>query len=454
MRTAVLAGLAYSTLTLLVFEYANTSLALHLSALLGGKPGPQTVHVALMLSLVMGFPVAAYYAGVLPIALWLRRQASRRPTPSYQPRVSIIVPVYNGADTLGATLRCLLDQDYPRKLMEVIVVDDGSTDESYSIARYYQQKYNGLLKVLRNPVNLGKPETLTRGVRAARGEVIVFVDDDTLLERTALKRLVSRFADPTVGLVCGRILPANPHGLVGRLQEVEYILAFDVGRSFQEALGVLLVASGAMAAMNSIVAKTLLAVPEDTVAEDFDLTLITWKRGFRVAHEPTATAYTRVPSSWRSLYRQRLRWYYGGLQVLAKHVDLLRLRRGARVARLSIALLAYMLTIEYLLPLLQVIGYILFPLTILATLLLGVDLLGAPLPDFLAAYASSYTLSVLYGSLAVTLPALLASKGAKELPRMLVLALLYHIIFIPLQAVAKLHSLLRFAGGHLVAWGR
>ena len=412
----------------------------------------QPYSLALLFFLLLGGVSLAYYASKIFLRILVMPGEATNPRLSVQ--VSIIIPAYNAENTINRVLRALIEQDYPRDLVEVIVVDDGSSDATYSIARFYADKYP-FIRVVRHRVNLGKARAITNGVLRARGDVIVLLDADTVPEKRAVRRLVSRLVlDDALGAVSGNIAPAGFRGILYWLQRIEYLLGFSIGRFFADKfLGANPVLSGAFSAFRAPILKTiagsLRGVPEDNLAEDFDLTLAVWKKGYRTGYEENAVAYTIVPRSLRDLYRQRIRWYSGGLQVIIKHLRSLGVRRhvSSRIRRL--VLFDTLLT-EYFLPLLHVSGYLLIAAILLAYLF-GLNLLAIPLPLFLAAFISALVAVDVLGALNVVAAFALVC-GARTAIKSVPYALVYVVFYIPFLAVAKVDSIIRILKGVVPSW--
>jgi peptidoglycan/xylan/chitin deacetylase (PgdA/CDA1 family)/GT2 family glycosyltransferase len=241
------------------------------------------------------------------------RRARRRPAVRVLDPVSVIVPAYNEAANIAATVRSLVGSDYPR--LEVIVVDDGSTDGTADLVERL-----GLpgVRVVRQP-NAGKPAALNNGVRYARADLLVLVDGDTVFQRDTLRRLVQGFGDPGVGAVSGNTKVANRRGLLGRWQHLEYVIGFNLDRRAYDVAGCMPTIPGAIGAFRRRVLAEVGGVPSDTLAEDSDLTMAVLRAGWRVVYEEGAIAWTEAPASLRQLYRQRYRWCYGTLQASWKH---------------------------------------------------------------------------------------------------------------------------------------
>ncbi|MCM0676962.1 bifunctional polysaccharide deacetylase/glycosyltransferase family 2 protein [Micromonospora phytophila] len=232
--------------------------------------------------------------------------------------VSVIVPAYNEAANIAATVRSLVASDYPA--LEVIVVDDGSSDDTAGIVE--RLRLRGV-RVIRQ-ANAGKPAALNTGIRAARAELLVLVDGDTVFQPDTVHRLVQGFADPTVGAISGNTKVANRRRLLGRWQHLEYVIGFNLDRRMYDVLECMPTIPGAIGAFRREVLLAVGGVPADTLAEDTDLTMKVLRAGWRVVYEEAAIAWTEAPSSLRQLWRQRYRWCYGTMQAMWKHRHALR----------------------------------------------------------------------------------------------------------------------------------
>ncbi len=230
------------------------------------------------------------------------------------PPVSVVVPAYNEEAGIAATIGSLLDTDYPG-IVEVIVVDDGSTDSTAAIVDSI-----GLpgVHLIRKP-NGGKPSALNAGLFVARSEILVLVDGDTVFQRDTIRHLVAPFADPSVGAVSGNTKVANRGGILGRWQHIEYVIGFNLDRRMFDILQCMPTVPGAIGAFRRSVLAEVGCVPGDTLAEDTDLTMAICRTGARVVYEEKALAWTETPSSLRQLWRQRYRWCYGTMQAMWKH---------------------------------------------------------------------------------------------------------------------------------------
>ncbi|GAA2420487.1 glycosyltransferase [Actinomadura vinacea] len=273
-----------------------------------------------------------------------RRRARRRADP-YLPPVSLIVPAYNEEAGIAATIGSLLDTDYPGPV-EVIVVDDGSTDRTAEIA----SSFTGIpgVRLIGKP-NGGKPSALNTGIAHARADIMVLVDGDTVFQRDTIGNLVAPMADPRVGAVSGNTKVANRGGIIGRWQHIEYVIGFNLDRRLFDVLQCMPTVPGAIGAFRREALASVGGVPGDTLAEDTDLTMAVCRAGWRVVYEETALAWTEAPATLRQLWRQRYRWCYGTLQAMWKHRRAL-VERGAS-GRFGRRCLSYLSLFQVVLPL-------------------------------------------------------------------------------------------------------
>jgi len=263
----------------------------------------------------------------------LKKIRAVRGNPAIFRPVSILVPCFNEARTIGPALQSLLELDYPE--FEIIVVNDGSTDDTLAQARKYEGEFGQIrVEVLDKP-NGGKWSALNLGFRRARGEWILCVDADSRLEPEALKRMSVHFNKPRIWGVAGQVRVRNRRNLITRLQALEYLLGNGSVRLSQSLFGTVLVVPGpiglfpratlekvwaANCARSLVESAADISGPfnGDTFAEDFDLSLAILRLGGRIAYEPLAISHTRAPETAYRLINQRYRWMRGSMQVLKK----------------------------------------------------------------------------------------------------------------------------------------
>jgi len=295
--------------------------------------------------LFVGLLVLARALVLLALASHHARATRGRRGGDHLPSVTVIVPAYNEEVGIGRTIRSLAAAEYPD--LEVIVVDDGSTDATASIV---EPLSSDRVRLVRQD-NAGKAAALNTGVRLSRSDVVVMVDGDTVFEPKTIRSLVQPLADERVGAVAGNTKVGNRGGLLGRWQHIEYVVGFNLDRRMYEALQCTPTVPGAIGAFRRDVLTEVGGVSSDTLAEDTDLTLAIGRTGRRVVYAEHARAWTEAPSTLTGLWRQRYRWSYGTMQAVWKHRGALTSRepRDARIGRRA---LSYMLFFQILLPIL------------------------------------------------------------------------------------------------------
>jgi len=255
------------------------------------------------------------------LALWHRITAPGRVPPALDPQtgplISVLIPCFNESKVIVSSVTRILASNWKR--LEVLVLDDGSTDATAAVVReaFKDEPRVSLLAF----ENGGKARALNRGLAQTRGEIIVALDADTLFPPETLPRLASWFVDPKVGAVAGNAIVGNRLNLITRWQALEYVTAQNLERRALAALGAVTVVPGAVGAWRREALTALGGYPADTLAEDQDLTLAVQRAGWNVEFDSAARAYTEAPDTVRGLLNQRFRWSFGTLQCLWKHRD-------------------------------------------------------------------------------------------------------------------------------------
>ncbi|MFI8440916.1 bifunctional polysaccharide deacetylase/glycosyltransferase family 2 protein [Streptomyces rochei] len=265
--------------------------------------------------LVVGVAVMGRFGLMLILARRHHRQRNRRRFgwgPPVTGPVSVVVPAYNEKECIANTLRSLARSTHP---IEIIVVDDGSTDGTAEIAESL-----GLpgVRVIRQ-ANAGKPAALDNGVRHARYDIVVMMDGDTVFEPDTVRHLVQPFADPAVGAVAGNAKVGNRRTLIGAWQHIEYVMGFNLDRRMYDLLRCMPTIPGAIGAFRREAVLQVGGMSDDTLAEDTDITIALHRAGWRVVYQEHARAWTEAPGSLKQLWSQRYRWSYGTMQALWKH---------------------------------------------------------------------------------------------------------------------------------------
>jgi cellulose synthase/poly-beta-1,6-N-acetylglucosamine synthase-like glycosyltransferase len=244
--------------------------------------------------------------------------ADKMPSAGFTPPVAILIPAYNEEKVIERTVRAALMSHYPN--FRVIVIDDGSKDKTYEVAKnaFAAEIAEGKVLVLTKP-NSGKAHALNYALEYVTEEIFVGIDADTVIARDAVARLVPQFLDSRVGAVAGNAKVGNRVNLWTRWQALEYITSQNFERRALNALGAVSVVPGAIGAWRTSAVREAGGYHVDTVAEDGDLTMALLERGYRVTYEDRAIAWTEAPTSANGLMRQRFRWSFGIMQAVYKH---------------------------------------------------------------------------------------------------------------------------------------
>jgi len=322
------------------------------------------------------FPLAV----MVPLHWYERKKVrGKKNESSFLPKLSLVFPAYNEEKLIRKTIEQGLAQDYQGEL-EIVIIDDGSTDNTFQIASEYSAKYPNVI-VHKHERNRGKPDGLNTGFRIATGEISVFSDSDSHLNTDLVSKMIPHFEDEKVGMVSGMIVIDNEVNMLTRLQQIEYLYNQEIIRFCQTTHRGVLICPGAATAVRTQIARDIPST-ERTVTEDADFTFEVAKAGWMVVQEPEAISWTEAPEDIDAFIMQRKRWLYGVLQAIWIHKWALFFK-GTKIPNLWVWW--------------AWIGYITCPITTLAVIAMPILfwLLGSSYLLFLAWY--SLIIFLLYG---------------------------------------------------------
>jgi cellulose synthase/poly-beta-1,6-N-acetylglucosamine synthase-like glycosyltransferase/peptidoglycan/xylan/chitin deacetylase (PgdA/CDA1 family) len=305
--------------------------------------GRWTVEAVRWLAVPIGILLLARCALLIVFARRHRRDRRRNTfDPTFHPPVTVVVPAYNEEVGVATAVRSIAGSVYPS--LEVVVVDDGSTDRTADVVERLALPNVRLVR----QHNGGKASALNAGISLASHDVIITVDGDTAFEPDTIAMLVQPLSDPGVGAVSGNTKVGNRGGILGRWQHIEYVMGFNLDRRMYDLLGCMPTVPGAIGGFRREALDAIGGFRTDTLAEDTDVTMAIGRLGWRVAYADRARAWTEAPATWSALWKQRYRWSYGNMQALWKHRG--ALRDGSRLGRYGHP---YVLVFQVLLPLLS-----------------------------------------------------------------------------------------------------
>lgn len=258
----------------------------------------------------------AAYTGLQSL-LWLRYRPFVAPPSAPLPKISVIIPAFNEGPMVERSIRSVARSDYPAALLEIIVVDDGSRDDTFFHMQHLRREFPDLVRLVRFIGNRGKRAALVAGFETAQGEIVVTIDSDSEVEPSTLREMVAPFlVDPRIGGVAGRVAVLNRDNHVARMLDVQYALAFDFGRAAQSVYRAVAVCPGALSAfrrdlilphLDAWAAQTFLGRPVNH-GEDQALTNIVLRLGYDTVYQRTAAIHTLAPTNYGQLSRMFVRW--------------------------------------------------------------------------------------------------------------------------------------------------
>jgi cellulose synthase/poly-beta-1,6-N-acetylglucosamine synthase-like glycosyltransferase len=285
------------------------------------------------------FILVGTYFAVLFLLLFFSHEKKmfHRPEIKDFPSLSIIIPAFNEGKVIKKTVKAVKEMVYPKK-KEIIVVDDGSTDDTYKIAK----RIRGI-KVFRKNHG-GKASSLNFGLRHAKGEIVVCIDSDSYPEKNALMKAVPHF-EKGVAAVATSVLIKNSRNIIEKLQEMEYLM-IAWSRKILEYLDSIYVTPGPMSLYKRKVLLKVGGFDEKNMTEDIEIAWRLMKHKYKIKMALDAKVYTRVPNNLRKWWHQRIRWNVGGLQTFLKYFHLFLNKKFKNIGMfvLPVASISYVVT--------------------------------------------------------------------------------------------------------------
>ncbi|GAA4904230.1 hypothetical protein GCM10025789_24120 [Tessaracoccus lubricantis] len=306
-------------LALHVFGYAATAALVWAFLTLHTRPEPPGAWLRWVVLVAMGpslfrYGVQLVLAPLYEIVMSRRRRRLAARCVVRRPSVSVLVPAWNEEVGIEATVRSVLASDYPD--VELVVVDDGSTDRTEEVMRRLVREHEASGRpgrlVFRSQPNNGKSRAMNTALSLATGDLIVTVDADSVVEPDAIREIVRMYDDPKVMSVAGNVKIGNRDSVVGLIQQFEYMYAFFFKKA-DSLLNAVYIVGGAAASYRRSVFQRIGGFDETIITEDIEMSTRIQDAGGRVQYAPRAVIWTEGASDVVGLARQRLRWKYGRL---------------------------------------------------------------------------------------------------------------------------------------------
>lgn len=316
IRRILISGII-SLLLILIIAYTLPYTVLSFRALL-----EYATIVALVIFL---FILLIRYFAILAMAYLYINEYTFLEGNGFAPFVSIIVPVFNEGKIIKESIKSLLNLNY--KNYEIIIVNDGSTDNTREVAEslvgFQAGRFGDIKVALINQPNLGKARALNAGIYFSKAEFVLCMDGDSQLSPDSVRSAIRHFKNPEIGAVAGNVKVLNRKNFFTDLQALEYIEGLNMARSAQSYIRLVNIIPGPIGIFRRKAIEQAGYYSSDTYAEDADLTLKLLANRWKIYYEPNSISYTQAPETLQQLLKQRYRWTRGILQSLRKHKKLL-----------------------------------------------------------------------------------------------------------------------------------
>ncbi|MEK6939967.1 MAG: glycosyltransferase [Nanoarchaeota archaeon] len=239
------------------------------------------------------------------------------------PFFSVIVPAYNEEKSIISTLQSLVNLDYPKDKIEIIVVNDGSKDRTKGMVKQFISQHPSQIIILLNQENQGKGKAMNKGLALAKGEYFACLDADSFIAPNGLQAMFPIFEqDPNIAAVCPLLKVKNPQSVLQKVQWYEYVV--NMFYKFLNAkLDCIHVTPGPFSVYKTKVIKDLGGYDETTITEDLEIAIRLQKHQYKIIQTFDTVVETMVPTTWKKLFRQRIRWYKGSVDNSIKYKNLI-----------------------------------------------------------------------------------------------------------------------------------
>ncbi len=232
---------------------------------------------------------------------------------------TIVIPAYNEEKNIRKTVESAINLNYPKNKFKIVIVNDGSTDNTLKIAREYEKKYSNV-KVI-NQKNIGKGASLNKVLKQTNTDLFIVFDSDSRIEKNALKNIIKYF-DENTAAISPFMIVEKPKNLLQKVQYLEYLI-YSFIRKIHSISEIVSVIPGPFSVYKTKILKKLNGFDEKSIVEDQEIAWRLQKEGYKILQDVNAKVYTETPDTLKKLINQRKRWYKGALHTIVKHKDVL-----------------------------------------------------------------------------------------------------------------------------------
>lgn len=332
------------------------------------------------------------------------------------PSCTVIVPAYNEGHLVYDTLRSLANSDYPGHKLQLIAIDDGSKDDTFSWIQRAKAELGDRVEIYQQPKNMGKRHALYRGFKLGKGDIFITVDSDSVVRKDTLRNMASPFVkNKDCGAVAGNVrVLNNKKAIIPRMLSVSFIFSFEFVRSAQSVLGSVMCTPGALSAyrkdavMNCLedwMNQTFMNQPSD-IGEDRAMTNMILKQGFHVLFQSNAYVYTDTPVRYKNLYKMFIRWERSNVRenIMMSRFAFTNFREGKKLGTRILLLMQWKkVLLSYPLLLLMMWTIFHYPLMFLSSTFVGILIFSSIQAFFFASKSDNkkeafwaYTYSIFY----------------------------------------------------------
>jgi cellulose synthase/poly-beta-1,6-N-acetylglucosamine synthase-like glycosyltransferase len=244
------------------------------------------------------------------------------------PYITIAIPAYNEEKAIEKTILTALKLDYPKEKLSIVVIDDGSTDNTKKVVQALSKKHNFRFIIKKNE---GKAKAMNTALKDCKTELFACLDADSYVEADSLKRMIHHFDKKNVAATITAIHVIDPKNLYEKLQRMEYLLAI-MTRKLMAFINTLSVTPGVLSVYKTKILQKVGGFDEETLTEDFEIAMRLKYYGYDIEIETTAKTYTYVPDTFWKLWRQRVRWYRGFVESHKKYYKMFLNKKYGRLA--------------------------------------------------------------------------------------------------------------------------